>query len=290
MTWTHDALAADLAGHLLGDNRMVWTDMQLGPSGSPRPDVFTLQRSYSRPMPTAFEVKVSRSDLRSDTTSGKWQKYLAFAGSVTFAVPDGLATVADIPDGCGLIVRKAEVWRYAKKPTVQHVALPMDAVMKLLIDGVSRRFQGVQPVNRHPETWRLNEVVRKKFGDAVAETARDLTNAQQRIASLAAHETYARQRVDQEVAQHRAELMRKADAELATWKAIRDEICAWLDIEPRTSVWAVRQLIEKKVAECKADARVAAAEERIEQVRSSLERALATLPARSIPVPESSAA
>ena len=33
MTWRHDELADDLAAHLRGGtDRMVWTDMQLGPS------------------------------------------------------------------------------------------------------------------------------------------------------------------------------------------------------------------------------------------------------------------
>jgi len=80
--WGHDALAEDLAQHLRSDKRMVWTDMQLGPSGSARPDVFTLDKVYSRPAPTAYECKISRADLRADTTSGKWQKYLQFAGAV----------------------------------------------------------------------------------------------------------------------------------------------------------------------------------------------------------------
>jgi hypothetical protein len=133
--WGHDALAEDLAGYLSSSEVMVWTDMQLGPSGSPRPDVYLLRKSYSKPLPMAFECKISRSDLRSDTTSGKWQSYLKFASGVVFAVPDGLATVADIPAGCGLIVRKAKEWRYARRPTLTRVTVPFDACMKLLIDG-----------------------------------------------------------------------------------------------------------------------------------------------------------
>lgn len=44
---THDELAADLAAKLRTDRRMVWTDIQLGPSGSPRPDVYAIFKSFS---------------------------------------------------------------------------------------------------------------------------------------------------------------------------------------------------------------------------------------------------
>ena len=69
--WGHDELAKDLAQHLACSNdRMIWLDMQLGPSGSPRPDVFTAPKSYSGFKPIAYECKVSVSDFRSDITSG----------------------------------------------------------------------------------------------------------------------------------------------------------------------------------------------------------------------------
>lgn len=38
----HDALAADLAAHLEASKAVTaWADMQLGPSGSPRPIIVT---------------------------------------------------------------------------------------------------------------------------------------------------------------------------------------------------------------------------------------------------------
>src|SRR6266571_2431143 len=96
--WTHDELAADLAGHLKTPERMCWTDMQLGPAGSPRPDVYCIDKSFVSPFPTAYECKVSVPDFRSDVTSGKWSSYLKFAYRVFFAVPAGLVSKADVPD------------------------------------------------------------------------------------------------------------------------------------------------------------------------------------------------
>lgn len=140
MAWKHDDLAEDLAAHLRSDSsRMVWTDMQMGPSGSSRPDVYVMDKRYSVFAPKSYEIKVSVSDFRSDVTSGKWQSYLDYSAAVIFAVPAGLITKNDIPDGCGLIVRHENVWRMAKKPTLQKIdTLPHKAWMKLLIDGAAR--------------------------------------------------------------------------------------------------------------------------------------------------------
>lgn len=274
MAWKHDDLLADLAGHLLGPDRMVWTDMQLGPSGSPRPDIYTLQKSYSRPCPTAFEIKVSRSDLRSDTTSGKWQTYLKYAASVTFAVPDGLCTVADIPDGCGLIVRKAEVWRYARRPTIQRVTPPFEACMKLLIDGVGRAYQGTTPRSRSAQLWQENSAVRKKFGEAVDKCARDLTACQLRLAEAKSAENAEWDRMRREVETQRSMLIGQAKRELETWASIRADILSWLALEDGTSAWAVQQKIRQLKVACDADGRVERAESDVHRARNALQHAL----------------
>lgn len=271
--WKHDELMHDLAGYLRSPDRMVWEDMQLGPSGSPRPDVFTLQKSYSKPVPTAFECKVSRSDLRSDTTSGKWQSYLKYAGSVTFAVPDGLCTVADIPDGCGLIVRKAEVWRYARRPTIQRVQMPFDAVMKLLIDGVERASRNHLPQPRSITLWAENAAVRKRFGEAVEKAARDLTVAQNSVANHKDTARYLREQAEQQAKASADFILRQVREEAATHEATKRELCEWLDIPPETSAYEVRRRIAAMKASCSADQRVAAVESRLQVARRAIESA-----------------
>lgn len=265
--WKHDDLARDLAQHLRSDQRMVWTDMQLGPSGSPRPDVFTLERSYSKPMPTAYECKISRSDLRSDTTSGKWQKYLAYAGAVIFAVPDGLCTAADIPNGCGLIVKKGQVWRHVRKAVRQPVTLPMDACMKLLIDGIGRVVGPTQPQMRRVELWQENEAVRKKFGAAVAKAARDLATVEGQVRDLSEQRAEGYRRVDREVAAHRHYLMDQARKEQAEFEQAKREILEWLEVEGESSTFAIRRRIAELKADCSAD-------ERVERVEAAMLRAM----------------
>ena len=169
--WTHNELAHDLAEHLRGTRDLLaWEDMQLGPSGSPRPDVFTINTSYSRFTPIAYECKVSVSDFRRDVTAGKWQSYLKFAGAVIFAVPAGLVSKEEIPPGCGLIVRHESGWRRAKGPTMAHMqTLPREAWMKLLIDGVMREVNRrlIQARGR-ANSYLTEQALGKRHGKEVA--------------------------------------------------------------------------------------------------------------------------
>lgn len=272
--WKHDDLLADLAAHLLGPDRMVWTDMQLGPSGSPRPDVYTLQKSYSKPVPTAYEIKISRSDLRSDTTSGKWQSYLKYAASVTFAVPDGLCTVSDIPDGCGLIVRKAQMWRYARRPILQKVTPPFDMCMKLLIDGVGRVHERKQPTPRRVALWEEHKAVRQKFGQAVAACAKDLTAAQARLADARSQANAEWDRMRADVENTKARLIAQAKSELETWGQLRADVTKWLSLPDDASTWAVEQRLRQMKAACDADLRVERAESDLSRARHALQSAL----------------
>lgn len=182
MKWTHDGLAEDLASHLRGNtDRMVWTDMQLGPAGSSRPDVYALPKSYSRFQPIAYECKVSTSDFRADVTKGKYTDYLKFATGVVFACPAGLLKKEDIPAGAGLMVRGPDGWRSLKKPALSKCeSLPRDAWMKLLIDG-SRRDIERQELQKDRVCRSLNEYlalqkIRAEFGEVVAAAIRDHRN------------------------------------------------------------------------------------------------------------------
>lgn len=176
---THDELMIRLADYLGGmTDRMIWTDMQLGPCGSPRPDVYTIRKSYTQPKPMAYEVKVSVSDFRSDVTKGKWQTYLKFATGVIFVVPKGLITKADVPNGCGLMTYNQETDSFTnlKKATLQAVTLPQQAMLKLLIDGVDRQHE----VNRRRwlDEYQAEKRVRKALGDQVAAAVFDVKQAE----------------------------------------------------------------------------------------------------------------
>lgn len=165
--FTHDGLQEDLAAHLRGNTaRMVWTNTQLGPVGSPRPDVFAVDKSFANFKADAYEVKVSVSDLRHDVTAGKWQKYRQYAHRVWFAIPKGLVSLDDIPRECGVIQRSEKGWRAARKPMAMVLnTLPVDAWIKLLIESNPGAPRRVEP--RHASDWILANDARKRFGEEV---------------------------------------------------------------------------------------------------------------------------
>lgn len=167
---SHDDLAHNLAQHLDIDGRMVWENLPAGCMGSVRPDVYTLEKSFSNPNPITYEVKVSLSDFRSDVTKAKWKSYLDFSYGVTFAVPKGLVTKKDIPSGCGLITYNGSgIWRTVKKPTLHVRPIPSDLLLKLLMSGEERRtkHKPIQP--RNYDKWKHLEKINKKFGKDIAQ-------------------------------------------------------------------------------------------------------------------------
>lgn len=167
---THDDLQNDLAAHLRGNtDRMVWCNTQLGPVGSPRPDVYTVAKSFSRFAADAYEIKVTVSDLRRDTTSGKWQSYVPFAHRVWFAFERGLAPLEGIPTACGVILRGPTGWRAARKPVSQALpTLPRDAWIKLVLT-LHAGCPPTQVSGRHMSDWSANQLARRKWGDEFAD-------------------------------------------------------------------------------------------------------------------------
>jgi hypothetical protein len=177
--WNHDALAHDLAAHLRGmTDRRVWVDMQLGPAGSTRPDVYTIPCSFTRFMPLAYECKVSVSDFRADVTKGKYTDYLGYASGVIFACPSGLLRKDDIPAGAGLMTRGEDGWRTVKAPTLSKCPdLPRSLWLKLLMDGERRDHERdaymAEHARRDLNEYLVQQKLRRQLGEVVAAAIED---------------------------------------------------------------------------------------------------------------------
>lgn len=210
----HDELQHDLACHLRGaTDRMVWENTQLGPVASPRPDVFTINKSYARFAADAYEIKVSVSDLRRDTTSGKWQSYRKFAHRVWFAFERGLVPLDEVPRECGVILHGPGGWRAARKPVAQVLdTLPRDAWLKLLIESSPSEAVGHRNEPRLASRWLVEQKLREKMGKEVA----DLFTA--RLLADGSYED-ATKRLKESADKIRAEVEERRKNELATIEA-----------------------------------------------------------------------
>jgi hypothetical protein len=272
----HDELMIRLADYLGSiSGRMMWTDMQLGPSGSPRPDVYAMDKSFAHPKPVSYEVKVSLSDFRSDVTKGKWQSYLEFSGAVIFVVPKGLITKNDVPNGCGLMTYNEETDTFAsvKKPTLHPVTLPQRVMLKLLIDGADR----VHQVNRRKllDEYSIEKRVRKALGDEVAAAVFDIRKAEQ-------ERDYKIQRIQMQIESEARQLEAIRERKDQERKRVDDyakrayaELYQILGLQPDQNFHTYqiqRRIKEVADALCR-DTAIADLESQIDQIRNAVGRA-----------------
>lgn len=219
MTWLHDDLLVDLAGHLRASGSVVaWVDMQLGPVGSPRPDVYTIDKTFEQLRARVYEIKVSRSDFLRDITSGKWTTYRAFSSAVIFATPDGLVKRSEIPDEAGWIVRNATGWRSLKRATMRPLdTLPRKVWQKLLIDGIDRANQ-VRSSKRAMNAYLAELSAAKKFGHEMAALAAEPKRRRRELEAEIAHlETEAarqRERIAKQTSDAHAAILRESTAQM----------------------------------------------------------------------------
>ena len=74
-------------------------EVELGRSGR-RADFYTMRASWTKPMPTCYEIKVSVQDFKNDK---KWHLYLPYCERFYFACPAGLLQPEQIDERAGLV-------------------------------------------------------------------------------------------------------------------------------------------------------------------------------------------
>ncbi|AOK40878.1 hypothetical protein [Burkholderia vietnamiensis] len=282
MTWAHDDLAKDLAAHLRGaSDRLVWTDMQLGPAGSPRPDVYTVPCSFARFQPVAYECKISVADFRRDVTAGKWTSYLRFAAGVIFAAPAGLLKKEDVPAGCGLIVRGPDGWRSLKGPTLKNMEnLPRDAWIKLIIDGMARLAdQGREQLRAGLcNEWTLEKKLRARFGDIVADAVRDQLHAERRLKVA----TERLENLAEEAEKERRLILDRAkehaERDAMQIDSTRGELARALGLPASAGAWEIASACKQAARRVSVDLEVKRLRQQLERIQVAIESAAEPLP------------
>ncbi len=280
--WSHDDLAADLAGYLRGMSKpaMIWLDMQLGPAGSMRPDVFSIERTYTGLITRAFEIKISRSDFLADATAGKAQGYRSVAGALAFAAPKGLLRRDEIPDGCGLIERGESGWRWARKPVVSRIeSLPTKVWLKLLMDGIERVHDPrgalrAQRLSEYTQQRRAEQMLGAELGKLLADRERARSILQYETSRLRDEAAALQASREERAAKSRAaleETLQGLRAELSSiGEAFGFPNCSPID------AWRLREAMRKARPEADARALKAAALD-MAGTRGQLRRALEVL-------------
>lgn len=283
MNWEHDDLAADLAAHLRGaSDRLVWTDMQLGPAGSPRPDVYTVPCSFARFMPIAYECKISVADFRRDVTAGKWTSYLQFAAGVIFAAPAGLINKMDVPPGCGLMIRGDTGWRSVKGPTLKAVGnLPRDAWIKLIIDGIARLANEPFDQMRAQLTnqWKIEAALRERMGAAVADALQSRYLAENRFARATADLEKAAAVAEDERRKIIESARDRAREETRIVDEARVHLAQAVGLEKDASPYEISAACRRAARRLDADEEIRRLRKQLETVKTALDNACEPLPA-----------
>lgn len=119
--YDHDGLAADLTRTRWESGDIAAQEVSLGPFGSGgAADVVSIRPSWSKPRPTIYEVKVSRSDFLSDIRSDKWERYVPYSKRLYFATPKDLVDKGEVPKGAGLMYRNENGWYSVKASRLHH--------------------------------------------------------------------------------------------------------------------------------------------------------------------------
>ncbi|MBP2845414.1 hypothetical protein J8655_07985 [Dickeya oryzae] len=271
--WTHNGLAHDLAEHLRQNtSRFVWEDMQLGPSGSPRPDVYAVPYSFSKFCPVAYECKISVSDFRADVTKGKYTSYIPFASGIVFAVPEGLIKKADLPAGCGLMVRGESGWRTLKGPTMSAVDnLPRDAWIKLLIDGIKRESQRSELKARVGHIWATEKELSKRHGEEVARLVCDAYSSAERLRDAVANQEAVRAAIFRETEEERKRRQESLDKAIGRLNDAQMELAETLGLPDGATIPQLTRAIYDARNRLAEDAEI----QRFRSLFSSLERVIA---------------
>lgn len=112
----HQQLLLSLADHLRDSNKVILLEPNFSGWGCRLdcgiPDIYSMRKSYTKTDYHIYEVKASKSDLSSDLSKSKWERYLPISERVTFAVDasiDWKKYLWGLP--VGIMVYKNSRWR-----------------------------------------------------------------------------------------------------------------------------------------------------------------------------------
>ena len=127
-------------------------EIQIADNDLGRLDVVAWWPKSSTTWIEGFEVKTSRSDFLADVTKGKYRRYLDYCDGFWFAVAEGVARAAELPDEIGfMVVRPDGSWRVHRKPkpTKQRInGRQMDRIATRLTEIAKRRLEREDELER----------------------------------------------------------------------------------------------------------------------------------------------
>lgn len=178
-------MRADEILHLLHTRKhrtdQWFTEVKNGPSTLTRTvrlDALAIKPSWTQPLFSGYEVKVSRSDFLRDD---KWLAYLPMCHRLSFACPDGLIQADELPTDVGLYwINEAGRLKAVRRPVTRPLpALPVDMLYYILVSrSESDRHPFFTSHREYFAAWVQEKAADRRLGHQVqskmAITIRDL--------------------------------------------------------------------------------------------------------------------
>ena len=173
---------------------LVVPECKNGPSAGythMRMDAWVMARSWSHPLVTAYEVKVSRQDFLNDR---KWMDYRQYCNEFYFACPAGLIQPNELPEDVGLYwASKSGLRLFNKKKAVFTECGNMEDVFRYILmsraeirppEKIGRTIYEANEefwkewLVKKELSWNFGQVVGKKIQERIRE---EITSVQERI-------------------------------------------------------------------------------------------------------------
>lgn len=172
-------------------------ECSLEPYGGLRADLWVTRPSWSKPLTTIYEIKVSRQDFLRDD---KWVNYLPYCNVFYFATPPGLIDKRELPEGVGLVeaAKTGNMLRTVSKAVWR--ADDHEAMARVTKSVLMNRFWlrgGLQMADHRPKTraeriaeWRqtvvadgplVGKLVRGRIMDELNQAIRERDTALSRV-------------------------------------------------------------------------------------------------------------
>lgn len=138
-----------------------------------RLDAWVMSKSWSKPLVTGYEIKVSRSDFLSDD---KWHDYLDYCNEFYFVTPYKMISPDEIPAGTGLLWVSKHGVRLFKKRAAEYrdIEIPQSVFRYILmcrahIQAPNYYREGSQ---EYWSKWLENKKIDYEFGYRVSKSIR----------------------------------------------------------------------------------------------------------------------
>lgn len=145
-----------------------------------RLDAWVMKKSWSKPLVTGYEIKVSRQDFLNDD---KWHGYLDYCNELYFACPTGLIDPTELPDEVGLLYVTKTGNKLIKKKQAQRRSVDIpESIFRYILMARTRIDSEGRIEGRHScmaDYWRdwLNKKNdNREIGYLVSEKIRKIVN------------------------------------------------------------------------------------------------------------------